>query len=293
MKIFFYEVLLGCLVFLVLPFSILAGDFEGIVHMKTTHPGFDGAATDMNWYIKGEKARMEMLRDEGKRHFMIIDGRARTMLIPMGDKKMYMEMSLDQVDERSQEHLKEALEQHVVERTGKSENIAGYACEVWRITDKDTRKLEQEICVAKGFGRSATFWLDPKQVQRSSQPGWVKQLVDEGGFGLRTVRYDNHGRESSRTETTAIEEKFLNDALFTMPAEYTKMTREALMRGADGGGSGGGGEELQRMMQEMKKRRAERNAAAKGRSDEASQPDVNEMIKQFGEMMKKRQQGGE
>ena len=47
------------------------------------------------------------------------------------------------------------------------------------------------------------------------------------------------------------------------------------------------------MMQEMKKRRAERNAAAKGRSDEASQPGVNEMMKQFGEMMKKRQQGGE
>jgi hypothetical protein len=286
-----YGVLLGCLVLMVLPCSIMAGDFEGIVHMKTTHPGLDGA-TAMNWYIKGEKARMETLRDEGKQHFMIIDGRARTMQIPMGDKKMYMEMSIDQLGERSQEHLKEALEQHVVERTGKSEKIAGYACEVWRITDKDTKKLEQEICVAKGFGRSATFWLDPKQVQRSSQPGWVKQLVNEGGFGLRTIHYGDDGKESSRTETTAIERKSLDDALFVMPADYTKMNGEALMRGAAGGATGGGGEEVQRMMQEMKKRRAEQSRVTEGQSGGASQPDMDEMMKQLGDMMKKRPQSG-
>jgi hypothetical protein len=287
-----YRVLLGCLLLMVLPCSILAGDFEGIVHMKTTHPGLDGA-TGMNWYIKGEKARMETSRDEGKQHFMIIDGRARTMQIPMGDKKMYMEMSIDQLGERSQEHLKEALEQHVVERTGKSERIAGYACEVWRITDKDTKTLEQEICVAKGFGRSATFWLDPKEVQRSSQPGWVKQLVNEGGFGLRTIHYGGDGKESSRTETTAIEKKSLDDALFAMPTDYTKVSPEALMRGAAGGATGSGREEFQRTMQEMKKRRAERSRVTEGQSGDASQPDVDEMMKQFGDMMKKRQQGGQ
>lgn len=287
-----FGVLFGCLALLVFPRPIQAGDFEGIVHMKTTHSHSDSAIA-MDWYIKGEKARMETLRDEGRQHFMIVDSRSRTMQVPIGDKKMYMEMSLDQLGERSQEHLKEALEKHVVERTGKSENIAGYSCEVWRITDKETKQLEHEICVTKGFGRSPLFWLDPKQVQRSSQPGWVKQLVNEGGFGLRTIHYGDNGKESSRTETTGIEKKSLDNALFAMPADYTKMDREALMRGAAGGVSGENGEDFQRMMQEMKKRRSERNAAADGQSGEVPQQDVNDMIKQFGDMMKKRQQSGQ
>jgi hypothetical protein len=286
-----FGILFGCLGVLVFPYPILAGDFEGIIHMKMTHPGNDRASA-MDWYIKGEKARMDMVRDEGTTHFMIVDGRARTMQIPMGDKKMYMELSLDQLGERSQGHLKEALEKHVVERTGNSQTIAGYSCEVWLIRDKDTRKLEQEICVAKGFGRAATFWLDPKQVQRSSQPAWVKEMINEGGFGLRTIHYGNDGKESSRMETTAIEKKSLDNALFVMPADYTKMDREALMRAA-GGAAGGSGEELQRMMQEMKKRRAERSAATEGQAGEVPQPDVNDMMKQFGDMLKKRQQGGQ
>ena len=269
-----------------------AGDFEGILHMKTTHSDTDSATT-MDWYIKGEKARMEMLRGEGKRHFMIVDSQTRTMLMPMSDKKVYMELSLDQAGEKTQEHMKEALEKHTVERTGKVDKIAGYSCEVWRIKDKDTEKVEHEICVAKGFGKSATFWMDPKQMQRSSQPAWVKQLVNEGGFGLRTIRYDDDGKETSRTEVTSIEKKSLDKSLFTMPSDYTKVGGEAMMRGATGGAQGHGGEDFQKMMEEMKKRKTEQGGTAGGQGGPNQQPDANEMIRQLGEMMKKRQQGAQ
>ena len=283
---------IGSMTFIFCATFAQAGEFEGILHMKTTHSDMD-SSTAMDWYVQGEKARMEMLRGDGKQHFMIVDSRARTMLMPMSGKKMYMELSLDQIGEKSQEHMKEAIERHTVERTGKMDKIAGYSCEVWRIKDKDTKKLEHEICVAKGFGKSATFWMDPKQMQQSSQPAWVKQLVNEGGFGLRTIRYGDDGKEISRTEATGIEKKSLDKSLFAMPADYTKVDREAMMRGSAGGAQGHGGEDFQKMMEEMKKRKAEQGGTAGGQGGSGQQPDANEMMKQLGEMMKKRQQGGQ
>lgn len=279
---------IGSMTFMVCSSFAQAGDFEGVLHMKTTRSDMDSATT-MDWYIQGEKARMEMLRGDGKPHFMIVNSQARTMLMPMSDKKMYMELSLDQGGEKAQEHMKEALEKHTVERTGKMDK---YSCEVWRIKDKDTKKLNHEICVAKGFGKSATFWMDPKQTQRSSQPAWVKQLVNEGGFGLRTIRYGDDGKETSRTEATSIEKKSLDKSLFTMPADYTKVDPGTMMRGA-GGAEGHGGEDFQKMMESMKKRKAEQGGTAGGQGGSIQQPDANEMMRQFGEMMKKRQQSGQ
>ncbi|MBA3753648.1 MAG: DUF4412 domain-containing protein, partial [Nitrospira sp.] len=84
--------------------------------------------------------------------------------------------------------------------TGKTDKIAGYSCEMWRITDKEHNRLKNDICVAKGFGKAATFWIDPKDMRRSSRPGWAKQLAEEGGFGLRSIHYDEAGKESSRMD---------------------------------------------------------------------------------------------
>ena len=127
--------LFSSLALMISPCLVRAGEFEGVVHMKTTHQGNE-RATVMNWYIKDEKARLETSHSEGKQQVMIVDGQARTMQIPFSEKKMYMEMSLDQLGGATQQHLNEALEKHRVDRTGKSDKVAGYSCEVWRITDK-------------------------------------------------------------------------------------------------------------------------------------------------------------
>jgi hypothetical protein len=47
-------------------------------------------------------------------------------------------------------------------------------------------------------------------------------LVDEGGFGLRSIHYDETGRESSRMEVTNIEGKKLDAGLFAFPADWIK-----------------------------------------------------------------------
>jgi hypothetical protein len=108
------------------PLSVTAGDFEGILHMSTIDPSSDTTST-MDWYLKGEKARVEMFRGEGLKTVMIVNAQTRTMQMGIAGQKAYMEFSLG--GERA-EHLADALQRQEVTRTGKTDKIAGYSCEV-------------------------------------------------------------------------------------------------------------------------------------------------------------------
>ena len=283
------------------PLSVQAGDFEGILHMTIKHAGTGAqSSTDrylsppstMDWYLKGDKARVESSRGDGQTHVMIFDAQTRTMQVAMPGQKRYMEISMD--GERG-EYVTDAFEKQTVERTGKTDKIAGYACEIWRITDKEENRLKSDVCVAKGFGKAATFWIDPKEMRRSSQPSWVKRLMEEGGFGLRSIHYDDVGKESSRTEVTSIDKKSLDSALFAFPADWVRQDMSAMQERmkAMRGQKGQGGEDFSKMMEEMKKRKAGQGGAGEPSGEGGEQPDMKEVMKQFGEMMKKKQQGGQ
>ncbi|MBI4003024.1 MAG: DUF4412 domain-containing protein [Nitrospira defluvii] len=283
-----WRAVVGSLVLSACPLLVQAGDFEGVLHMSTTHAAM-GSASTMDWYLKGDKARVEMSRGEGQTNVMIFDAQTRTMQMAMAGQKSYIEISMAG---EGGEHLKEALEKQAVERTGKTDKIAGYSCEVWRITDKELNRLKNDICVAKGFGKAATFWVDPKEMRRSSQPSWVKQLVEEGGFGLRSIHYDDAGKESSRMEVTSIDKKRLDASLFAFPADWAKQDMSAMQERmkAMREQKGQGGEDISKMMEGMKRRKAGPSSAGEAPGESAEQPDVKEMMKQFGEMMKKKQQ---
>jgi len=249
----------------------LAGDFEGILHMTTTHA--DETPTKMAWMIKGDKARIERARTDGRTHVMILDSKTKTMLIMFPERKAYAEVGLGG---EHGERISKAMEDYEVERTGKTDKVAGRSCEIWRMKEKDAEAEKHEICVAKGFGRTASFWMEPMK----KQPPWVTQLINEGGFGLRSIRYDSTGQAAITTEVTNIEAKSMDAALFAPPAGYQKMDRGAMaMMGAMGG------EDIQKRIEEMKKHRA-----GKGGSSSGDKPDMSEIIKQFGERMKKQQQ---
>jgi hypothetical protein len=289
-----WRILVASLALCLIPLSVRAGDFEGILHMSLIHQSTNSTST-MEWYLKGEKARVEMFRGEGLKNVMIVNAQTRTMQMAMAGQKTYMELSLG--GERG-EHLTDALEKQVVERTGKMDKIAGYSCEIWRITDKESNRLKNDICVGKGFGKAASFWVDPKEMKRSSQPSWVKQLVDEGGFGLRSIHYDDAGKESSRMEVTSIERKALDVGLFSFPTDWVKQDmagmqdRMKAMREQKQPGS----EDISKMMEQMKKHKSETSGAGAASGEGAeSQPDVKDLMKQLGEMMKKPQstQGGQ
>jgi len=250
-----------------------AGDFEGVLHMMTTHA--DEQAANMDWMIKGDKARIERARTDGRKHVMILDSKNKTMLILFPERQAYTEVALGG---EHGERISMALEDYEVERTGKTDKVAGRSCEVWRVKEKDEEQERHEICVAKGFGRTASFWMEPMK----KQPSWVTKLINEGGFGLRSIRYDSTGKETLRTEVTRIEARSMDAALFAAPAGYQKMDRGAMMGAM-------GGEDVQKRLEEMKKRRAGKDGASTG----GAKPDMSEMMKQFGEMMKKKQDGGQ
>ncbi len=269
------------------PLSVWAGDFEGILHMTTKYAG-TGAQSTVDWYLKGDKARVESLRGD-QTHVMIFDAKTRTMQMAMPGQKRYMEISMS--GERG-EYLQETFEKQTVERTGKTDKIAGYSCEIWRITDKEEHRLKNDICVAKGFGKAATFWIDPKEMRQSSQPSWVKRLVEEGGFGLRSIHYDDAGKELFRMEVTSVDKKRLDNALFAFPAGWAKQDLSAMQERmkAMREQKGQAGEDFSKMAEEMKKRKAGQDRAAEPSGEDERQPDLKELMKQLGDMMKKQQQ---
>lgn len=285
-----WPLVVGGLVLGLTPLVCHAGEFEGVLHMHASHAE-TGSATSMDWYLKDDKARVEMARPEGQKHVMIFDGKTRTMQVAMPDQHTFMEMKLDGA---RGEQMRDTFESQLVERTGKTEKLAGYSCEVWRITDKQDRRLKSELCVAKGFGKAATFWVDPKEVRQSSQPGWVKQLVEEGGFGLRSIQYDEAGKETSRMEVTSVDKKRLDPGLFAFPSDWTKRDLSAIQEGMKAlrEPNGQGGADLSKMIEDMKKRRAARGKRGTPSGEGEPQPDLQELMKQLGEAMKQQQQQG-
>lgn len=149
--------------------------FEGVVHVTVTDR--DGSRMKMNWMIKDQRARIEMVVPGEKTRSIIVNAQTHTMIIPIPERKAYMEATTDVAGPGA---VRDALKDTRVERTGKSDRVAGYPCEIWLVRNIRTKRTEHEICVSKGFGRAASVWLDPKDLQRGPQPAWLKQLVDEG-----------------------------------------------------------------------------------------------------------------
>ena len=53
----------------------------------------------------------------------------------------------------------------------------------------------------------------------AAQPAWQRSLAADGGFPLKVTNHDG----VVQLEVTKIEQKKLADALFTVPANYSKM----------------------------------------------------------------------
>ena len=126
----------------------------------------------------------------------------------------------------------------------------------------------------------------------------MKQLAEEGGFGLRSIQYDEAGQESMRMEVTSIDKKRLDAGLFTFPADWAKQDMSAMqermkaMREQKGQGKA----DLSKMLEDMKKRKAARRGAGEPAGEAGPQPDMQEIMKQLSEAMKKQQvqpQGGQ
>jgi hypothetical protein len=210
-----------------------AGNFEGVIHMKST---FDRGAEDRtgesDWYIKGDNIRTERRAKStetgsaGSRGGMIFNAETKKGYVIMPERKMYMELS-ETSFEKTADHLKDM--KYEIVRTGKTDVVAGYQCEIFQTKSKETGKIHSEACAAKGMANMGAFMgLNRSSAGSGDFSREVRQIIKEGYFLLRMIRKDDDGAEKMRMEATSVEKKKLDNSLFAPPADYTKLDMNAM-----------------------------------------------------------------
>lgn len=231
-------------------FSTLASlvGFEGEIDMQITMPALaglgvgGGAAAPMtiNMKLKGDKIRMEYTMPglpSARGSATIIDGAAKKSYTLMPTTKEYLETDLDPKKGGAPTAPPPSTKpKPVVTKTGRTEKIAGYSCEVVTVAEPGTR-AHSELCVSRGLSFLG-MGVGPFS-KLGSEAGLGDAL--EGGFPLRLETFDTSGASMMKMEATRIDKTSEPDSDFQVPPGYTKMASPGWPAYGGGGGSYGGG----------------------------------------------------
>jgi Domain of unknown function (DUF4412) len=184
-------------------------NFEGQITMRTTRAG--NPPSDMLVKAKGDRLRFDTT-ENGQTVSAIFDPQKNTVVALMDAQRAYMDMDFSSPSAAPNTDPKTSG----AEKTGKKETIAGIDCEDYVVKDPSGKKTE--VCIAEGLA-----FFDLEGVRHGGGAGWNKDLRDKKMFPLRSIEYDETGKEVSRSEVTKVEPKKLDDALFQVPKDYTKV----------------------------------------------------------------------
>ena len=174
--------------------------FEGEVALSLHH---EGRVQTMDGFIKGQRMRMNMAMG-GQTMGMIADYGSSRVTILMPQMKMYMHQTIPAMDP--------AGSNTKITKTGERETVAGRRCEVLRIVDENGKTAK--VCAATDMG---TFVMGGPGA-RGGPPAWARGM--KGFFPLRVS--DEKG--ATVLEVTRIEEKKVDEALFSLPSDFKPMT---------------------------------------------------------------------
>jgi hypothetical protein len=119
-----------------------------------------------------------------------------------------------------------------IENTGKKDTIAGYTCEIWKITSKTSHA---EACLAEKIK-----WIDFTDLAvQSPSFAAIAAVSDFNHLPLRIVSFDDKGVEEGRMEVTKVDKKKLPDNHFSVPPDFQIVELSALLAGFMGGPPGG------------------------------------------------------
>ncbi len=186
--------------------------FEGEIDMKMESPIAPGVPVVTSFAIKGDKMRMEAtafgafvtITDAGAKKTWMLDKTGHT----------YTEIDLSALSTASTTSTKPKTK---VTKTGKSDTVVGYKCEVYEVDDATGKT---EVCVASGLSMLALGLSGPFSAFTSGGDGWSEVLSH--GFPLRMVMRDPTGVPIMKMEASRVEKKSLPDSDFQVPAGYTK-----------------------------------------------------------------------
>ena len=221
--------------------SFLDSSFEGDIAMTTKK----GAETPKSFTIelKSPKLRIEAPAEiaNGQAVSVIVDPPGKKAILLNHPKKQAMVIDLDKAKTA---HLPgfggppgtpgtpgapgAPPEKPNIEKTGKKDSVAGYSCEIWKITNKDG--THAEACLAEGIK-----WIDLGDLGiHSPEMAAAAALTDLNHFPLRLVSFDAKSTETSRMEATKIDKKKLDDATFAVPPGYQTVDLAAMFQGIGG-----------------------------------------------------------
>jgi hypothetical protein len=196
--------------------SLAAQTFEGAISMTIT--GDDGRSMPLTYKVKGGKIRYDMA-GRGGQVGVIIDPGAQKMIMIMTAQRMVMENDLSVPGAAPSRPAGAAP---TVNRTGRTETVAGYRCEHTIITDADGATVD--VCITSEIGASFQMPGAGNPMSQRAQPGWTSQL-GRNAFPLKIQRGDKVSME-----VTKIEKRTVDAALFEAPPDFQKMNMPGMMK---------------------------------------------------------------
>ena len=186
--------------------------FEGKITMRiSSDKTSNDKPTDMDYFIKGSKFRVEMKSDQGK-SVILHDQKDKKTYIVMPDQKMYMELDansyIGQSDSKSEKQAPE------IKRTGEFKEINGYKCEKWII------KEEKETIVAWMTDQLGGFYLMNDPMTSNSKNSWLQELA--GNY--MPMRVENLGKSENKVslEVVSVNKMKLSPDLFDVHKDFQK-----------------------------------------------------------------------
>jgi hypothetical protein len=237
----------------------LAG-LEGEVDIAATskEAGKPDKTVNVALMVKGNKFRTDMpagiqgadkighvygiVDSDAKKAFIVIDNQKEVVEIDMntiGDQVKAMAPPTKPTAPGTPEPPKYPPK---VTKTGKTDTVAGYSCEIWDIQNTEPGdKSKADVCVAQ----QGVSWFHFPMTGAPAEYAALGELVDGSHFPLRAVATGKDGvTEQGRVEVTKIDKKPLDANLFIPPPAYKVVNIQEAMQGfmaAAMGGAGGAG----------------------------------------------------
>lgn len=207
--------------------ELFGTDFEGEITSKMTTAASPGKSQTITFGIKRPKYRMDITDSSAPAPQMgsvILDVPTKQGWILIHPQKLAMPLDMTKPIAAPQipgmpatkTAPKAPSTPPKIEKTGKKDTVAGYACEIWRITS-DGRM--SEVCMADNL-----TWIDVSDIGFQGSPEVALSAAATGGnhFPLRVITHDLAGKEETRMEAQKVEKKKLDDARFAPPPDYTQ-----------------------------------------------------------------------
>jgi hypothetical protein len=211
--------------------------FEGEIGWSATTklPGKSREPLNLTLLVKDGKFRLESpsgvpgFEQLGKA-YLLGGGKSKEFMAVLEGQKQVVKIDLQKMTAQAEALAKKqksaaaaaAKKPPALEKTGKTDKVAGFTCELWLVTDANS---STELCVAN----EPTAWFGDALPAMPSEYGWAAELMDGKHFPLRMVA--SQGKEESlRLELTRIEKKPLDAAAFQPPAGYRVIDLEQMLQ---------------------------------------------------------------